>query len=225
MGGWAATHPLRPEQMQGCGPTCGHRGFLQPSRASRRGTGLASRAHGRWAHLSACCCTQDPGFTAVGRPVPPQPQHPAWGFLLDSVQVVPRVAGRSRRLVDSLAVSSPRPGFQKHQGRSAPARVSISACASISQLLEHRASSSLQAVTESYDMMIDGRWVQRELESMSPPEASLLGAGPCLGAGNAGQPRPAGPTDPPTFSDRCHLNSLLCLSKWASGKILLRKKE
>lgn len=136
-----------------------------------------------------------------------------------------RVARRSHRLVDSLAVSSPRPGFQKHQGRSAPACMSISACASISQLLEHRASSSLQAMTESYDVMIDGRWVQRELESMSPPEASLLGTGPCLGAGNAGQPRPAGPTDPPTFSDRCRLNSLPCLSKWASGKILLRKKE
>lgn len=140
-------------------------------------------------------------------------------------QVVPRVARRAHRLVDTLAVSSPRPGFQKHQGRSAPARVSISACASISQLLEHRASSSLQAMTEPYDVMIGGRWVQRELESMSPPEASLLGTGPCLGAGNAGQPRPAGPTDPPTFSDRCRLNSLLCLSKWASGKILLRKKE
>ena len=52
-------------------PTRGHRGFLQPSRASRGGTSLASRARGSWAHLSACCYTQDPGFPALGRPVPP----------------------------------------------------------------------------------------------------------------------------------------------------------
>ena len=31
---------------------------------------------------------------------------------------------------------------------------------------------------------------------MSPPEASLLRTGTCLGVGNAGQPRPPEPTDP-----------------------------
>lgn len=78
------------------------------------------------------------------RPTPSVSVPPGASFWIQ-FRWCPCVAGRSHRLVDSLAVCSPRPGFQKHQGRSAPARVSISACPGIGQLLEHRASSSLQA--------------------------------------------------------------------------------
>ena len=108
--GWGpAAHLLRPEQTRGS-PW----GFLQLSQAT---SSRASREAPAWHPepvatapvFPASRCAQDPSFPAVGRSIHPQPQHPSWGFLLDSVQVLPPVQPVSQAGGQSCGVlTSPR---------------------------------------------------------------------------------------------------------------------
>lgn len=153
--------PTETDGAQGSGPTCGHRGL--PTAFPR-----LQRRH--WPGIRAT--TLGPIFLPAAAPrtlalLPwgglshPSLSIPAWGFLLDSVQVVPVWPGLTGWWT-VLRCPPPRPGFRSTRGGLhlpvcpfLPVRASVSSWSTGPPL-------HFQAMTESYDVMIDGRWVQRE---------------------------------------------------------------
>ena len=89
----AATHPLRPEQTQGSGPTPSQRVATGASYSLPAPPEEAPAWHPESEAAGPiflpAAAPRTLAFLPWGGPSHPQRQRPSWGFLLDSVQVVP----------------------------------------------------------------------------------------------------------------------------------------